>query len=550
MAIKNRMQTEPIPVVRQHRPLRVRTFTTGVPGRIVPVSAFGLLRGDSCSGRVSVGIEMNETFEILYNRMHARVSSWFVPRVALDRFKRNRTYFERAARGHAVTDDEGAESIPYIETYAFPATADPISRSLGLAAKQGALVSTSYRESYNQIVNYLYRNRSKSLDQRDLDDTSLAYALWGPNAFTEIVPDFDDGMISGELGLTIAGQMPVQGGASPQILADGSLKFKRDGAGAELGVQINSTANGNNVHTTGTGAVVSHAHYSAGLKTNFDPSELYVEMEQNDLTISLANIDQAQKLKAWAKLRERYEGHRDPYVLETLMAGLPIDDQAWYQPMLLDMKTVDIEQMKRMATNYDDMEQGMTNGVAQTTLGVNVPQNPFGGVVMMMIEFFPEQLYERQVDPEWMTTDLNKLPAYDQDVLNPMPVVEVKNGEVDVSHATPDARFGYARRNWMYANNPTRVGGDLYAPNATAATGIARRPIYATDVANPTLSEEFYLTKTLGREIFVDQVVSPFKIGVGGSLDVMGLTVIGEVHESEANYDAVRAEYPPLAPRE
>jgi len=26
----------------------------------------------------------------------------------------------------------------------------------------------------------------------------------------------------------------------------------------------------------------------------------------------------------------------------------------------------------------------------------------------------------------------------------------------------------------------------------------------------------------------------------------MGLTIIGEVHESEANYDEVRAKYPPM----
>jgi len=44
----------------------------------------------------------------------------------------------------------------------------------------------------------------------------------------------------------------------------------------------------------------------------------------------------------------------------------------------------------------------------------------------------------------------------------------------------------------------------------------------------------------------VDETKDPIKVGVGGTLDVIGLTIIGEVHESEANYDAVRAEYPPL----
>jgi len=72
--------------------------------------------------------------------------------------------------------------------------------------------------------------------------------------------------------------------------------------------------------------------------------------------------------------------------------------------------------------------------------------------------------------------------------------------------------------------------------------------IYPTDVANPALNTEFYLATTLGKSVFVDQTRDPFKVGIGGMLDVIGLTVIGEVHESEANYDAVRAEYAPLIP--
>jgi len=531
------MSTQPIPVVRQHRPVKVREFTSGKPGRIMPVTTFGLLRGDSCSGRLNIGIEANETHELLYNKLHARVSSWFVPEVANDRFKRNRTYFERAAQGKAVTDEPGAAVIPFIETHPFPAVASShaIYKHLGLSHKAGTAVSTCYQEGYNQIVNYMYRQRSKSLPQRELTDSSLAYALWGANSMTEIVPDFDDGMIAGELSLTVTeASLPVTAGGL-------SVNFRGRTSGKNTGLQVNGGAAPNrDVTTVATDLVASETLTLAPV------SNMYAALSPNGISVSLANIDQAKNLKEWAKYRERFEGHKDPYVIDTLMSGLPVDDQVWYQPMLLDMQMLEIDQAKRMASDYDNMENGMTNGAARGTIGVNVPPNPFGGIVMVLVEFFPEQLYERQADPKWTTIDRDKLPQYDRDVMNPMPVVEVKNGEVDVAHNAPNVRFGYARRNWMWANNGSRCGGDLYAPNADAATGIARRPIYATDVANPTLSEEFYLTKTLGREVFVDQVVDPFKIGVGGMLDVMGLTVIGEVHESEANYDIVRAKYPPL----
>lgn len=521
--IKNRMKTDPIPVVRQHRPVRVRNFTTAKPGKIMPVAAFGLLRQDSCSGRLNVAVEMAETYEVLYNRVFARVNAWFIPALANERFQRNKTFFERSAVGEPMTDEEGSDVIPFIETHVFGTPANPLYKSLGLSAKADALVSTAYREAYNLSTNYMYRQRSKSLPQRDADDTSLAAAMWGQNAFSEIVPDFDAEMIAGSLSLTVvAGRMEVNSDVGPAETlgvrsGDHPKAIMTDGANAQLD----------------TDAVAESAI-------------LYSRLSPDGVTVALANIDQARKLVDWAKMREAYEGHDDPWIIETLMAGIPIDDQVWHHPMLLDTKMVDVKQLKRMATDGASLEDGVANGVATVSVGVNVPANPYGGVVMVTIELFPEQLYERQADPYFTTVDLNELPRYDRDLLNPMPVVEVKNAQVDVAHTSPTGRFGYARRNWQWANNPTRVGGDLYAPNADAATAIERRVIYPTEVANPALNTEFYLTTTLGRQVYVDEVKDPFRIGLGGVLDVMGLTVIGEVHESEANYEAVREQYPPL----
>ncbi|UYD39165.1 MAG: major capsid protein [Wigfec virus K19_56] len=526
--IKNRMNTDPIPVVRQHRPVRVRNFTTVAPGKIVPTAAFGLLRGDSCSGRVEVAIEMAETYEVLFNPMHARVNAWFVPKVALDRFQRNKTYFERAAVGDPITNEGGAPTIPFLETHEY--AINPLYKHMGIPELVGRDVVTDYRESYNQIVRYAYMQRSKSLAERDLDDTTLATAIWGPNAFSSMVPNFDIGMIAGATPLTVvSAQMPVSGIHMP------SPTYSNTGSMYETG---------------GTGFSSGWVQGSPLIERDPDNPTypgVFAQLSQDGITVSLANIDQARKLVEWAKLREQFEGHRDPYILETLMSGLPIDEQTWMMPMLLDSKMVEFSQVKRMATDGANLSNGVANGLVVTDLGINVPQNPYGGVVMITVEAFPEQLYERQADPYFSTTDLNELPRYDRDVMNPMPVVAVKNKEVDVSHATPEGRFAYAERNWKWANNPTRVGGDLFAPNGDAPTLIDRRVIYATEVANPALNTEFYLSTTLGREVFVDQTRDPFKVGIGGTLDVMGLTVIGEVHESEANFDAVRAEYLPLA---
>jgi len=523
--IRDRMKTDPIPVVRQHRPVRVRNFTSAAPGKCTPIMAFGLLRGDSCSGRVNVAVEMQETYEVLFNPMQARINMWFVPKVALDRFQRNKTYFERSAVGEPITNEPGAPTIPFLQTEAF--AVNPIYKALGLDDTAGRNVVTDYRESYNQLIRHSYRQRSKSLAERALNDTSLATAMWGPSAFSTMVPDFDAGLIAGATPLTVvAADMPVQVGNQGITVA---------------AVQ---RPNGDSVRLeTSSGIVVASDSLNSDSR-----AALYAKLSTNGINVQLANIDQARKLVEWAKMREHYEGHKDPYILETLMAGLPIDDQVWMMPMLIDSVMLDFRQLKRMATDGANLVNGVANGLLETSLGVNIPQNPYGGVVMATIELIPEQLYERQADPYFTTTDLNELPRYDRDMLNPMPVVAVKNREVDVRHNNPEGRFAYAERNWKWAHNPTRVGGDLYAPNGDTETGIDRRVIYPTDVANPALNTEFYLATTLGKSVFVDQTRDPFKVGIGGMLDVIGLTVIGEVHESEANYDAVRAEYAPLIP--
>lgn len=515
--IQNRMVTEPIPVVRQQRSIVARNITTMSPGKMVPVFAAGLLRQDSCSGRLNIAVEVKETYEVLFNQLQIRASLWFVPGVANERFQRNKTFFERSAVGEPITDEEGAEVIDFIETHAF-GTGGPIYKHLGLAAKEDALVSTAYREAYNQIVKYAYRQRSKALTPPLMNSTALAAAMWGPSSISAMVPDFDEAMIAGETPLTVTGgRFPVRTG---DVGTQGDTPIVRKADGQLI----------------------------KGTSTEYQGGFIFAEMEDNGITVALANIDQARKLTAFAKLREQREGHTDPHIIENLMAGIPIEDQAWMYPMLIDTQMVAVDQVRRMASDGDNLEEGVANGLVRMSLGANVPENPYGGVIMVMLEAIPKQLFERQADPYFTTVNLDDLPRYDRDFLNPMPVVAVLNKEIDVNHSNPLARFAYARRNWKWMQDVSRVGGDLYAPGADAATDVERRLIYPTDVVDPALNTEFYLSTTLGKTVFLEPMRDPIRVGVGGTLSIRGLTIIGEVHESEANYDAVRAEYPPLVP--
>jgi len=531
------MQTDPIPVVRQSREIRLRTVTTGRPGKFIPVAAFNLLRGDSCTGRVNVAVDMSETYEVLLNQMQARISSWFIPYTADERFERSMAIYERSFAGEKKTDDDDAEVIPYIMQKAFPATpgSHAIYKSLGLSAKAGALINPVYERAYNIVENFRRRQRSKDLDMLALDNTALTPAHWGPSTFSNIVPDFDDGIIAGELPLTVVStQIPVKGvGVTSAHAAPSSTNVKLSG---ETTARTTSVFSGADVRVAANGA--GAAAWPA----------VFAELGANSVSVSLANLDQARELVDWAKKREGYEGHPDAYVIDAMMQGLPIADLEWFEPMLIDSKMVKINQLRRMATDGANLEDGVANGVAASSLGINVPPNMIGGTVMVFVEFMPEQLYERQADPIFTAKTVADLPHYKNDALNPMPVVEVKNFEIDVDHDQPNELFGYAERNWKWRQWPTRVGGDLYAPDADAATTVARRVIYPTDEENPSLTEAFYLTTNLPPGPFVTTDKDPFLIGVGGAIGITGLTLIGEVHESEANYEELRADTPPLQP--
>lgn len=523
--LTRRMSTEPVPVVRQTRPIPIRVVTTLKPGKFVPIAAIPLLREDGVQGSLPFAVDMRETYEFLINRTNLRVTSVFMSHLAHERFQKNPTFYHKSYMGEAPMDGETV--IPFVRTAAFTATPanDEIARALGLIAKAGQLVNTSYHETYVTTWNFLARQRSKDIEPLLLTSTALAPAFWGENNMSEIVPDFDDALIAGEVPLTVT---------------SGRLGVKTDAPVAGAITVTRGAVNSNLDYTS----AVRVAATTAGTAVN----ELYTEMETNGIVVSLANLEQARKLVSWAKLREQYEGHTDEWIIDTLMQGYHIEDQEFMQPIVLDQVMVPFQQALRYSTDHDNMDSKATNGVARGSINIHVPPNIYGGVVMVFAEVIPEQLFERQPDPYFTATSVDDFPNYFRDALDPMPVEKVLNKHVDAMHATPDGLFGYARKNWRWLKWPFRVGGDLWASVTGTTTTEARREIWPTDVDNPKLAEEFFLATTLGVTPFIDVTRNQFKIAMNGIATITGLTIIGAVHESEANYDKVRADAPPLVP--
>lgn len=538
--LTRRMSTEPVPVVRQTRPIPIRVVTTLKPGKFVPIAAIPLLREDGVQGTLPFAVDMRETYEFLINRTNLRVTSVFMSHLAHERFQKNPTFFHKSYMGEAPM--EGETVIPFVKTAAFTATpaSDEIANALGLIAKAGQLVNTAYHETYLTTWNFLARQRSKDITPKLLTSTALAPAFWGENNMSEIVPDFDDALIAGEVPLTVtAGRFNVQGiGFINAGVADVGPSSVRETGGAT----VNYNRSRNTANTANLQTVIA--------ATTANPAfpEVFAEMEENGIVVSLANLEQARKLVSWAKLREQYEGHTDEWIIDTLMQGFHIEDQEFMQPIILDQVQVPFKQALRYSTDHDNMDSKATNGVATGSINIHVPPNIYGGVVMVFAEVIPEQLFERQPDPYFTATSVDDFPNYQRDALDPMPVEKVLNKHVDAMHGTPDGLFGYARKNWRWLKWPFRVGGDLWSAVTGTTTTEARREIWPTDVTDPKLAEEFYLATTLGVTPFIDTTRQQFKIALNGVATITGLTIIGAVHESEANYDKVRADAPPLVP--
>lgn len=544
MTSVNRLQTDPIQVQRSTRRHDVVALTSMPVGKCVPLAYIPMLREDSLTGRLEINVEMLETRELLMNPVNLRVTAFVVPLLALERFEGSRDQFDRSYMGQPKV--EGGAVVPFIETQAMGAHgSNLVYKALGLHAKSTDLVNTSPLEVYNAIWNFRAKNRSPEIAPRARLATTLAPAFWHQGRFEYVVPDFDQAVIDGEVALNVVeARMPVRGiGLSDTIQSRYAPLYSRDSSGV-----IDNYAQGWLIEGSGGGLGAGEARLA--VKAVGDGSagfpDVWAELQQDGITVSLSNIELAKKTQAFAKLRERYEGFDDEYIIDMLMDGLTIPDQAMKQPILLADQVVRFQQAKRYATDAANLAQSATSGAARTTVSLRVPKLAVGGIVMVLAEVLPEQLFERQRDPWLHTTSVDQLPEYLRDYLDPEKVDYVYNREVDTDHATPNSVFGYAPLNWKWTSMGPRIGGKFYRPTTNTATDDVRQRIYAVETVNPTLASDFYIaSQGVHQKPFLDLVSDPFEATVLGACQINGNTVFGgRLVEAGGNYDAVLEKAP------
>jgi hypothetical protein len=482
-----------------------------------------------------MNVEMMETSEMLMNGVGVTLYAHFVPMLAFDRFngsmdELNRSYkkengaagsvvpfFEKNKYYEPISDVVSIASNPHLlDTKLFNSGSvenEIFYQTMGIH-QQATNFNTTIVEAYNAIVNHRRKARSKSLPLRNAFDHRLADAFWINNGMQNIVPDYDQNLIDGQV--TLAG-----------------LTFQ-----APVKAPIRE------VGTSGTSPAMSYSDIVAeGDMYLFD--EIYAELTTGgNATMSLADIEQARKTAAFAKLRAKYDGIDDEHVIDLLMSGIRVPEEALKQPILLGRQRAMIGFNQRYATDGANLDKSATNGMATIDMSIRTPAMNTGGVIMITAEIVPEQLWERKKDYFLYTTDPDTLPNYLSDVLDPEKVAVVKNDHADVNHATPDGTFGYAPLNHEWQRDAVNVGGKYYRP-ADDAFDEDRAKIWTAESTNPTLNEDFYLCSGLHKKVFADQVSDTFEITCLTDMSIVGNTVFGAgLQETDAtsDYDTITSQ--------
>lgn len=542
----SRMSSQPITVERSNRIHTVRGITSLPAGKMVPIAAVPLLREDAVrSGRMRFSFEMMETAEILMNAVYVSVKAYLVPWSAFTRFDSidavNRAY-------EGVEQYAGGPVQPFVQRETFnSATPDDIKVYLGLHAKTGDLVTTAYHEAYNEIWNFRAKNRSPDLALRALTAKNLAPAFWRHEQFRHIVPNFDQALVDGNVALNVVNQkLPVKGiGLKTATLGTGVTNQTVREAG-QTGAQT-TTYPVSEVAGTGWTFKTTAAPNGGGFP------DVWAELAANGITVSLSNIELAKKTAAFAQLRTQYNELDDDYLINMLMDGLTIPEQALRQPILLGEETTIFGMSKRYASDAANLTESVVNGATQIEMSVATPRIPTGGIIMVVAEITPEQLFERQADPLYHYPNVPganpntgaNFPHYLRDTLDPEKVEAVPNRYMDVQHATPTGVFGYAPLNYRWNVNTPRIGGKFYRPGPTDPFDEDRQRLWAVETVNPTLGTDFYLCTNMNTSVFVVTTQDPFECVTQGDMLIEGNTVFGpRLKESVDDYAKVLTHAP------
>jgi hypothetical protein len=526
MEITEVIKSTPLQPDMTLRTVPLKGATSLQPGKNVPVAATPLLREDRVNrGQMRLQIDAAEMVRTPMNAIGVTAMVHFVPYLAFERFENSLDRLNRSYKGEP--DKAGGDLVPFINTVAYDRDA-AFWKTLGIHAVQGAAVNDAYLEAYNTLWNYRAAARSKHITERTLQDTTLAPAFWRNPAVANIVPDFDQAAMDGEIELNLAQtQLPVSGIGGRSGSPGGGAETFKDSTGVSMTYDYQSDTG--NTGLSGFGVRMDSGGFP----------QIFAELEGQGIKLSLANIELAKKTQAFAEMRKNYDGLDDDFIIDMLMAGIRVPDQQMAQPMLLDRKTAIFGYSKRYSTSTGSLEEHVTEGKTFLDLKFRTPPMNTGGIILVTLEIVPEQVFERMQDPLLAITNPSQFPDAMRDYLDPEKVDVVPNKYVDVLHSDPDGTFGYAPLNHIWQPKGVRVGGKFQRQIGDPFVEDRQR-IWSVETVDPALTTDFYVVGELPNTIFADTVSDPFEVVTMGAANIAGLTQFGKgLSENSTDYEEI-----------
>lgn len=533
-----RQSTTPVPFEKSVRRDDGVCMTSGRAGKVVPVTYFPLLRGDSASGKVAVDCLLAEMPRPVLNGVVANFQAWFVPKLADPRFS-GRDEFMHSYQGTPIkalaSADRSSPPFFYARNYLLDAQTEVL-RSLGVhlrpsTPKTSVPVITDLIDAYNLIYNFRLASFSSRLMRRpySFEDKAkavkLAPAFWPSGRFTGVVPDYENALVVGKLDLDVqAGRLPVSGIGLINAGGAGSAREAASPAGA-----IWSDA-------PYTGSRVARSGNFSLFETVSGTPRVFAEMAGQVVGTSLADVDKARVTQAMAKLRTAYAGadttgfDPDDTIIAELMQGFRVPDEAFHRPILLDSAVGPVVFAERFATDGNNLDASVSQGRASAVLSLNVPANDYGGVVMVTVEIVPERIEERQLDYWLHNTTVAGLPDALRDIQRTEPVDMVTNDRLDVKHSVPGGLYGYEPMNDVWNRSFTRLGGSFYQPDPSNPFSEQRSALWLSSIVDPTYTaDHFVVPENLSHAVFSDTLADAFECVSRHSVSIVGLTQIGDV---------------------
>lgn len=536
-----RTNTTPISIARSVRQINQIVATSMPAGKMVPVTAFPLLREDQLrSSMLHCKVDLMETAEIIKNGIKCRFMAYFVPFLAFERFNGGMDEFNRSYMNQPIAD--GATVTPFFSTFTAGAVGSvPVHKYLGFHHAPGDIINRSYIEAYNAIWNFRARNRSETLYQakkRSSTLSTLAPAFWQHEQFKYVVPDWDDVAMEGSVDLSFTtGKIPVKGIGvmSPQGLGSHANVYE---TGASSPTTYSAGWSVRDV-SGGLSGGQSHLAVNSGSGGVLD---IFADLASSGVKISLANIELAKRTQWYANLKAQFEGLPDSWIIDLLMQGVSVPEQMWKQPILIADKTEIFGIEKRWATDGANLTDAVVNGAAVCDLDMVLPRCPTGGIVMVVAEILPEQVFERGRDPLMYLTDPAKFPNALRDDLDPQKVERMSKGEVDTSHADPNGLFGYRPMNWQWQKSNVRIGGKWFKAAPDNTFNEERQHFWTVEVANPSYNSDFMISETFNTLPFVVTNQDVGEVQIHGTAVIEGNTQFGtRLLENDNAYAEVMA---------